>query len=179
MTDRPAIIIFGAGLRRDGTPTPTLARRIEAAASFGRTLPGPLYMPTGGVGRFGPSEAAAMAVCLRAAGVDARDILPEETASDTFDSVIACRALLRGLGHRGPVYAASSAYHLPRCLLLLRLAGVPAAAVPPPAWPASTRWHRRWFWRLREVAALPWDAALMLGRRSRESTDVVLVKTNR
>ncbi|WP_428391988.1 YdcF family protein [Lichenicoccus sp.] len=168
MSDRPAIIIFGAGLRPDGTPSLTLARRIEAALAFGRTLSNPLYMPTGGVGRFGASEGAAMAASLRAAGVDARDILPEETASDTFDSVIACRALLAGLGHRAPVYAASSAYHLPRCLLLLRLAGVAAAAVPPPALPASTRWHRRWYWRLREVAALPWDAVLMLRHTGRK-----------
>ena len=168
MADRPAIIIFGAGLRPDGTPSPTLSRRIEAAAAFGRTLVDPLYLPTGGVGRFGASEAAAMAASLRAAGVNARDILPEETASDTFASVLACRAMLEGIGHRGPVYAASSAYHLPRCLLLLRLAGVAASAVPPPALPASSRWHRRWFWRLREVAALPWDAVLMLRFKGRK-----------
>ena len=39
MSNPAAIIIFGAGLRPDGTPNPTLTRRVEAALRFGRTLP--------------------------------------------------------------------------------------------------------------------------------------------
>jgi len=169
---RAAIIVFGAGLRPDGTPSLTLTRRIDAARAFGRGLPDPLYLPTGGVGRSlrdagrtTPSEARAMADALLAAGVPEASILLEETAGDTFDSVIACRAILRRRRHRGPVFAATSAYHLPRCLLLLRLAGLPAQAVPPPDVPAASGWRRRWYWRAREVPALPWDALLMLLRR--------------
>ena len=162
--DRPTIILFGAGLRADGTPTATLNHRIAAALAFGHGLPDVLYLPTGGVGRHGPSEARAMADALQAAGVLPGSIVLEETARDTFDSVLACRAILRRRGHRGAVYAATSAYHLPRCLLLLRLAGVPARWVPPPDAPAASDWGRRWYWRLREVPALPWDALLMLLR---------------
>ncbi len=103
-----------------------------------------------------------MATMLRAAGVPEDRILCEPTARDTLASVLACRALLRRLGHRGPVLAATSAYHLPRCLLLLRLAGVPARAVLPPPRPAARHLGKRWYWRLREVPALPWDAILML-----------------
>jgi uncharacterized SAM-binding protein YcdF (DUF218 family) len=166
MSERAAIIIFGAGLRPDGTPTPTLMRRIAAALAFGRTLPvAPLYLPTGGVGQHGPSEARAMQSALQAASVSTDRIILEETATDTFDSVIACRAILRQRGHRGVVYAATSAYHLPRCLLLLRLAGLRARAVPPPDVPAASRRCRRWYWRLREVPALPWDGLLMLLHR--------------
>ncbi len=162
---RAAILIFGAAVRPDGTPTPTLSRRVAAALRFGHTLaPPPLYVPTGGVGRHGPSEAAVMAAALLAAGVEPGRILREETARDTLDSVLACRALLRAAGHDGPVFVATSAYHLPRCLALLRLSGVPARAVPPPPHPASDRLWRRWRWRLREVPALPWDA-LLLGLR--------------
>ena len=165
MSDAPAIIIFGAGLRRDGTPTAALTHRIAAALAFGRGLPDVLYLPTGGVGRHGPSEARAMADAMRAAGIAAASIVLEETARDTFDSVLACRAILRRRGHRGAVYAATSAYHLPRCLVLLRLAGVQARAVPPADVPAAPDWGRRWYWRLREVPALPWDVLLMLLRR--------------
>jgi hypothetical protein len=50
---------------------------------------------------------------------------------------------------------------LPRCLLLLRLAGLPARAVPPMPGPV------RLYWRLREVPALPYDAALLLWARLR------------
>ena len=162
------IIIFGAGLRPDGSPSPTLARRVRAALEFGGDLHDVLYLPTGGIGLHGPSEAHAMAAMLQAGGVPDTRIVCEPTARDTFASVLACRAILRRLGHHGPVLAATSAYHLPRCLLLLRLAGLPARAVPPPARPAASHWRRRWYWRLREVPALPWDALLMLieiGRR--------------
>ena len=157
------VIIFGAGVRPDGTPTPTLARRVAAAVRFGERLsPAPLYLPTGGVGRHGPSEASVMASLLRGAGVPGHRIRPEETARDTLASVRLCAAMLRG--HDGPVFAATSAYHLPRCLVLLRLAGVPARAVPPPPETASRRPLRRWRWRLREGPALPWDVLLLLGR---------------
>ena len=170
MTAPAIIIVFGAGLRADGTPSATLRRRLDAALAFGGSLPDAIYMPTGGVGERqraagGPSEARAMARALQAAGIAPERIVPEETAGDTLDSVLACRALLRRLGHRGAVHAATSAYHLPRCLLLLRLAGVAARAVPPPRMPAASGRCRRWYWRLREVPALPWDAWLMLRRR--------------
>ncbi len=165
-----AIIVFGAGVRADGSPTPTLSRRIDAAREFGeRMATPPLYLPTGGVGRHGPAEAAVMAAALRGAGVPEARILLEDTARNTLASVFACRAMLRRIRHNGPVWAATSAYHLPRCLLLLRLAGVPARAVPPPPAPAAHRFFRRWHWRLREVPAVPLDVLLLLGRRMIDS----------
>ena len=161
-----AIIVFGAALRPDGSPTPTLTWRVEAASGFGEQLATPpLYLPTGGIGRHGPSEASAMATLLQAHGIPETRIRREETATDTLDSVRACAALLHAIGHAGPVFAATSAYHLPRCLVLLRLQGVAARAVPPPRRPASQQFLRRWRWRLREVPALPWDVALLLGKR--------------
>lgn len=165
MTERAAIVIFGAAVRPDGTPSRALRLRTEAAARFGATLDRPLYLPSGGIGRFGPAEAEVMARLLRAAGVAEADILREPTAINTIGTVRAVRRLLRG--HAGPVYAASSAYHLPRCVLLLRLAGLPARAAPPPEGAAARRFRRRWFWRLREAAALPADAALVCWLRFR------------
>ena len=164
---RPAILIFGAAVRPDGQPSQTLRRRVAAAARHGATLDRPLYLPTGGIGRFGAAEAEVMAALLRDAGIAAADILAEATATDTFSSALACTHLLRARGHRGPVLAASSAYHLPRCVLLLRLAGWKARACPPPPFPAAARLGKRWYWRLREAAALPYDALLMLWARAR------------
>jgi uncharacterized SAM-binding protein YcdF (DUF218 family) len=157
---RPAIVIFGAAVRRDGTPSRALRQRTEAAAAFGRRLADPLYVPTGGVGRHGAAEAVVMAELLAGHGVKAADILIEDSATDTLSSVRAVRRLLAG--HRGTVYAASSAYHLPRCVVLLWLAGLPARAAPPPRVPAAQTWRRRWYWRLREAAALPYDVVLLL-----------------
>ncbi len=164
--ERAAVVIFGAAVRPDGSASMTLLRRVQAAAVFGRRLAAePLYVPTGGVGRHGPSEASVMAGLLTDLGVPDARILLEETGTDTLSSARAVAALLRARGHAGPVYAATSAYHLARCVLLLRLAGLPARPSPPPPFPAGQDFRTRWYWRLRELAALPVDVALMLARR--------------
>lgn len=164
-TAKAAIVIFGAAVRADGSPSNALRRRVEAAAAFGRLLDAPLFVPTGAAGRHGPPEAAVMAALLRGLGVPDAFIVCEETGTDTLSSVRAVARLLHARGHRGAVYAASNAYHLPRCVVLLWLAGLPARACPPPDGPASRHWWKRWYWRLREVPALPFDAALAVGLR--------------
>ena len=111
----PVIIIFGAAVRHDGTPSRALRDRVEAALRLGARLDGPLYMPTGGIGRHGPAEAEVMAALLRDSGVPPDRIQPEPTARNTLGSVRACAALLTGFC--GRVYAATNAYHLPRCVL--------------------------------------------------------------
>jgi uncharacterized SAM-binding protein YcdF (DUF218 family) len=143
--------------------------RVEAAVAFASRFATPRFVPTGGVGRHGPSEASVMAVLLEARGVSTERILLEETGTDTLSSVRAVAALLRRRGIVAPVFVATSLYHQPRCILLLRLMGVPARAAIPPAVPAGTRWWRRCFWWLREVPALPYDAALALFLRLRGS----------
>lgn len=161
------IVIFGAGVRPDGRPSTTLRWRVEAAAAFGARYADPLFLPTGGIGRCGPSEASVMARLLREHGVPAHRLLLEETGTDTLSSARAVVRLLRVHAIDAPVFAASSLYHLPRCLALLRLLGVPARAAVPPAVPAASRWWRRAYWWLREMPALPYDAALALFLRLR------------
>lgn len=160
---RAAIVIFGAAVRPDGSPSRVLRLRAEAALAFGRGQERPLYLPTGGIGRHGPAEAAVVAGLLREAGIAEADILPEPTARDTLESVRAIRRLLAGW--QGPVFAATSSYHQPRCVLLLRLAGFDAHACPVRV-PATRAWRRRWFWRAKEGLSLPWDVLLILGLRA-------------
>jgi len=156
------IIIFGAAVKPDGRPSQTLRYRVEAAQRFGARFSNPLFIPTGAKGRHGEAEATVMATLLQHAGVPEATIKQETTGTDTLSSVRAVIPMVRG-AHR--VYACSSAYHLPRCLLLLRLGGIQARACPPPPVPAATRLWRRWYWRLRETPALPYDALLMLWLR--------------
>ncbi len=142
------IIIFGAAVLPGGRPSQTLRARVEAAFRFGG--PAARYLPTGGVGKHGPSEARVMAGLLEGWGVSPSQIVLEETGVNTRSSARACAALLAG--EAGPVYFASSGYHLPRCRMLLRLSGVPATPCPPPL-----AQDRRWYWRLRECVAMPVD----------------------
>jgi uncharacterized SAM-binding protein YcdF (DUF218 family) len=143
------IVIFGAAVLPGGQPSPTLRARVEAAFRCGGLAA--RYVPTGAVGKHGPSEARVMARLLMSFGVPRGQIVLEETGVNTRSSARACAALLAG--QTGPVWIATSGYHLPRCLMLMRMAGVVATACPPP--PAQ---DRRWYWRLRECVALPVDA---------------------
>jgi uncharacterized SAM-binding protein YcdF (DUF218 family) len=155
------IIIFGAAVRPDGRPSQTLRYRVEAAARFGRRFSRPQFIPTGAKGLHGDAEAAVMARLLIDAGFPPETIHEERTATDTLSSVRAVARMIRG---RSPVYACTSAYHLPRCLL--RLAGIRARVCPPPPVPAATSQWLRWYWRLRETPALPYDVLLMLWLRA-------------
>jgi uncharacterized SAM-binding protein YcdF (DUF218 family) len=181
-TSDAVIVIFGAAVRPDGNPSETLRHRVRAAARFGQRFARPLFIPTGAKGRHGEPEATVMTRLLLEAGFPQSAIVQEQTGTDTLSSV---RAVLRLLpdGIRTArttsdeirtdwmragtirVYACTSAYHLPRCLLLLRLAGIAAHACPPPPVPAATAQWRRWYWRLREAPALPYDALLMVWLR--------------
>ena len=163
------IIIFGAAVRPDGRPSQTLRHRVEAAARFGERFACPLFIPTGAKGRHGEAEALVMARLLTDAGYPAEAIQMEQTGTDTMSSVRAVAAMVRGKSPvaKLPIYACTSAYHLPRCLLLLRLAGVDARPCPPPPVPAATSSWLRWYWRLRETPALPYDILLMLWLRAR------------
>ncbi len=157
------IVIFGAAVRPDGRPSQTLRHRVEAAARFGRRFARPIFIPTGAKGRHGDAEATVMARQLIDAGFPATSILEEPTGTDTLSSVRAVAHLVRG---EAPIFACTSAYHLPRCLMLLRLAGLRTRACPPPPIPAATNPWRRWYWRLRETPALPYDVLLMLWLRA-------------
>lgn len=153
------IIIFGAAVRRDGGPSATMRARVAAACALGRKLDDPFYVPTGGVGRYGPAEALLMRDLLLADGVPAQRIRPECRAVNTLRSVRNCLHLLGG--YRGTVHAATSGYHLARCVLLLRIAGARAVACPPGQWRANP-----YAW-LREAAGLPVDAAVAVWWRLR------------
>ena len=137
--------------------------RVEAALACGEQMGEAEFMPTGGQGRYGPPEAEVISDLLRARGISPDRIRPVPAGVNTIRSTLACAQALRG--QRVPVCVATSAYHLPRCVLLLRLAGVPARSCRPAPVPASTRRLKRWFWRLRELAAVPVDALVMLSLR--------------
>jgi vancomycin permeability regulator SanA len=147
-------------VRPDGGPSLTLRRRVEAAAAFGARFAAPLYVPTGAKGMYGASEASVMARLLRELGVLPDRIVLEETGTDTLSSV---RAVVPLVSSAAAVYVATSGYHLPRCLLLIRIAGVPARPCPPPR--SAESLLQRWYRRLRELAAIPYDVALILALR--------------
>lgn len=155
------IIVFGAAVGPGGAASPALAARAAAAAALAHARPAARLLLTGGVGRHGPAESALLRALLLDAGIADARLVEEPTARDTVENALAAAALLRG--RAASVLAVSHGFHLPRCLMLLRLAGLRAARGA--AAGDGARPGRRLASRLREAAALPWDALAMLARR--------------
>ncbi|MET0239223.1 MAG: YdcF family protein [Sphingobium sp.] len=161
---RPAIIIFGAAVGPDGSPSGVLRRRVEGALACGRTLASPLYFVTGGLGRFPPTEAEVMRRRLVEGGVADTDIVVEDKATDTLESVRLLAPMLRERGIKA-VHVCSSAYHNPRCALLLRIAGF-RPHIPPMPRDLPTLGKKKWiYYALREVPAALWDAFLSIVKK--------------
>ncbi|WP_338664416.1 YdcF family protein [Pararoseomonas sp. SCSIO 73927] len=157
------IVIFGAAVRPDSRPSETMRRRVTAAVELGERLGGGArFIPTGGQGRHGPAESTVMAKLLRDWGIDPARIEEEPTGTDTLSSARAVAVMLREW--EGTVHPVSSGYHLPRCAAVLRLLGLRVGrGAAAKAGPGFSEWR----WRLREVPALPYDAALALWWRVR------------
>ena len=72
------MIIFGAAVRPDGQPSGGDAAACGSGAlATGRRLDDPLYMPTGGQGRYGRAEAEVMADVLAEGDVSRDSIILE------------------------------------------------------------------------------------------------------
>jgi uncharacterized SAM-binding protein YcdF (DUF218 family) len=164
--DRTAIVIFGAAVRADGSPSPALARRIAYAARAAEASPHAPIFCSGASDGIGPSEASVMARVLRERGMPAGRLVLDETSRDTLQSVLAAAGFARRQGLCGLVVC-SDRYHLPRIRLLFRLLGVATLAGPTASGRAGTRWRHWTRMRLREGLALPYDAAIVLTRRRR------------
>jgi uncharacterized SAM-binding protein YcdF (DUF218 family) len=162
------LVIFGAAVRPDGTPSGTLQRRVAGALAIGKQLDFICYMPTGGAGAGGHVEAEVMRQMLIDAGTPPEAIIVEPLARDTLQSVRLCDSLLRAQGDVAAVIPCTSPYHLPRCALLLRLLGWPVRIMKMPGDAGVLQWHKLIWYYLKEIIALPYDAVLLVFGRSGE-----------
>jgi uncharacterized SAM-binding protein YcdF (DUF218 family) len=163
-------VIMGAAVRPGGAPSGALRRRVETALEAARGWPQACFLPTGAVGRHPPSEAAVMRELLVGAGVPPERIVLEEKGTDTLSSVVHCARILRAEPAPLRVSVCTHDYHLPRCRLLFRAFGLRVEGVPLRGARAALG-TRRWLVALaREIAGSPWDLALALGRRARDSS---------
>jgi len=163
----PVVIILGAAVLPSGEPSPALRRRIMAGLAWAeRQDVRPVFLVTGGVGDFPPSEADVMAGVLTKHGVDPSRIILEQRAKTTLGSVALCRDMLREHPPSTPVFLCSHRYHLPRASLSFRAAGVPIAGTIAAVDDGRETGMRRWVYqRLREAPEMVFDTAVALGLR--------------
>ncbi len=152
----PVAIVFGAGLRRDGQPTPVLADRVRTAAELYYAGKVSRLLLSGS--RSGAhNEPEAMRRAALALGVPDEALLLDDGGRRTYDTCYRARAVF---GVTEAVLITQS-FHLPRALYLCNALGVTAEGVS-----ADRRAYRRaslLIWNVREVfatAAAWWDVSV-------------------
>ena len=156
------VVIFGAAVLKGGEPSSSLRRRIVSGFKAAQDTPDAVVFCSGGVGRFGSSEASVMAQRLIAAGVSPDRLVLDEHSKDTLQNVQAAARFISQSGYLGAITCTHD-YHQPRVSCLLAIMGVRSR--PGPArLPGGTRGGFMW---LREIVALPYDACLAIVGRLR------------
>lgn len=149
-----AVIVLGAMVRPDGSPSPAMVRRVRCgverlqagAARF-------LILSGGSVGHATP-EAQIMQRLAVAMGADPQQLILEDQSINTIENIKFSAPL--AVRHGAKTLAVmTDSYHLPRALYICRRLGVQATGwgVRPRS-DGGIRWEW-WLAHLREVVAMP------------------------
>jgi SanA protein len=138
-------IVFGAGLYRNGRPSPVLVDRVTAAVRLYQDGKVDALLMTGASRPPNYNEPAAMRQLAIEMGVPAEAILIDELGDRTFES---CRRARETFGIQQALLV-SQRYHLPRALILCQSMGMQVEAVS-----SDLRFYRAYrFWEIREIPA--------------------------
>lgn len=118
-----AIVVLGAALHPDGSPTPALARRVHHGIQLFRGGRAERLIMVGGYGRAVPpppvSEARAMRDLALAERIPPECIVMEEVSSRTLENAILTKRLMQVNGWRTALLVTDS-FHMRRALYTFR-----------------------------------------------------------
>ncbi|MEJ5314354.1 MULTISPECIES: vancomycin high temperature exclusion protein [Anaerolinea] len=143
----PVAIVFGAGLSRDGTPSPVLRDRVETAANLYFQGKVKKLLMSGDNRFIDYNEPGAMRQYALDLGVPSEDIVLDYAGRRTYDTCYRAKAIF-GVTE---AILVTQPFHLPRALYLCNQLGVKAIGVP-----ADNRYYLRrsqLWWNLRETLA--------------------------
>lgn len=146
-----AILLLGAGVNMDGSPSPVLAARIDRAADLYHAGYAPLIAVTGGSIDGLPPEATSARRELIAQGVPASAILLETASQNTWENVENIAPLLNQQEVES-VLLVSSSFHMWRAKLITERAGY-SVYLAPASHPSEYLLFRRDYLLVREVGA--------------------------
>ena len=140
-------IVFGAGLRRDGSPTPVLKDRVRAGVDL--YLSGKVKkLLLSGDNRFhNYNEPAAMAIYAQELGVPSKDLIIDNSGKSTYDTCLRAKQIFK----IERTILVTQSFHLPRALFICNHIGIDSTGVS-----ADLREYSfpsLIFWNLRELAA--------------------------
>lgn len=140
-------IVFGAGLWRDGSPTPVLRDRIATAAQLFFSGKVEILLMSGDNSTVYYNEPAAMQAYAIELGVPEAAIVLDYAGRRTYDTCYRARDVF---GLREAILVTQN-FHLPRAIYTCNALGLEAVGVP-----ADLRQYRKrslFFWNLRETPA--------------------------
>ena len=127
-----AIIVLGAQVREDGTPSVQLQWRLDAAEEAWRTRPVPMIV-CGAQGADEPApEAIVMKQVLVEKGIPEDSIWTDPDSFNTRQNLENAREILGNAQNDLPVLIVSSQYHVPRAMALARDVGLKATGLGSP-----------------------------------------------
>jgi SanA protein len=144
---KPVAIVFGAGLWRDGSPTPVLRDRVATAAELYFKGKVEKLLMSGDNIRDDYNEPGAMRDYAIDLGVPEEDIVLDYAGRRTYDTCYRAREIF----HLRDVILVTQRFHLPRAIYLCNALEVSAVGVQ-----ADQREYRprsSVFWSLRELVA--------------------------
>ena len=119
------ILVLGAGLTDEGTPSPMLYDRVKVGSDAYHLLGGnlPLLMSGDHTGDY--NEVSAMAKQAKEFGVEAEDIFLDPQGYSTYESMVNTNATMRGKR----VLIVTQTYHLYRAIYIARSLGMDAYGI--------------------------------------------------
>lgn len=144
---QPVAIVFGAGLRRDGTPTDVLRDRLKTAIDLYRSGKVTQLLMSGDHSSDYYNEPEAMRRYALQQGIPAEAILLDSSGLRTYDTCHRARSVF---GIQRAILV-TQPFHLPRALYTCNQLGIQAIGVP-----AQNYIYRRvsqTFWNVRESFA--------------------------
>jgi uncharacterized SAM-binding protein YcdF (DUF218 family) len=153
-----AIVLLGAAVRPDGSPSPSLRARIDGAEACWRAGLAPVIVCTGAHHLHPPGEAVVAARELRSRGIPEAALLLDEKSRNTLGNLVQARGLLPERSRE--VFLVTEPFHMGRAMLLAEQVGFSPIPWPVtgPAWERPTS---RAKWVARDILSL----ALHLGTR--------------
>ncbi|XCP85015.1 ElyC/SanA/YdcF family protein [Roseburia hominis] len=145
LMDRDCILVLGAGVRDDGSPSPMLKDRLDTGIDLYLNESAPKLLMSGDHGHKDYNEVQTMKDLAMEAGIPSEDIFMDHAGFSTYDSLYRARDVFQA----EKIIIVSQEYHLYRALYIARALGLDAYGVP-----ADTqRYAGQTVRDLREIAA--------------------------
>jgi uncharacterized SAM-binding protein YcdF (DUF218 family) len=159
-----ALVVLGAQVRPDGTPSAALEARVRHAVTLYLEGVAPLVVFSGGARDGRPAEALVAWRLAERLGLPESAQLREDGSASTRENASSSAGLLRARGvHRAVVV--TDGFHAFRARQWFRRCGLEVAVSPAPLEGRGLTWTHRGLWTLREAAALLGNPGLLFARR--------------